>query len=244
MDQVRRRGTTFANSLADAAALSDAAERWLRSIWYLHSDDGSSAPGAWSPLRDCSSPEAMTSLDVLGVFVDRPLVLQANRKVQRGALFGLDYNALNQVLCLLNASRLEGTIVNCARNEGSICLRPSCNALKRDDRGRRPSAKSTSPTYDDNDAEASGTIEAREESARRQAEAWRKNNELIFDMTKRAHFKHGYSGATRGSRVSHARHSRRDMEMQAAHLGSSDYVTPEDRRMHEAAERAWADSRG
>jgi hypothetical protein len=235
---VRARGTTFHNTIAEMGEAALVFEKWVRSIWHLHSPDGINPPSDWSPLCECQSPSKMTSLDVMGVFVDRPDVPQLNRKRQRGALFGLDYNSMNQVFALLNASHLAQTVVNCARNEGSICLRPSCNALKRDDRGRKPSAKSTSATYDDNDFEASGSIKAREESAKRQGKAWSKNNELLFNLTKRAHFKHEFSGSMRGSTLSLAKHRRNQLEVQAARSVSPDFIPMESKRMRDAAARA------
>jgi hypothetical protein len=237
---VHDRATTLSNSIEQMQAFSVVLEKWVRSIWKLHSADGVSAPGAWSPLHSCPSPEAMTSFDVKGVFVDRErLEGNANRTRQRGAIFGLDYNALTQVLTTLNASHLPDTIVNHARNEGSICLRPSCNALKRDCHGNRPTAKSTSATYEDNNFEVSGEIHAREESARRQTAAWRKNNELIFRVSKFKHYKPGFSGSTRGSTISHDKFHTLQTDMNATLV-----VPPECKRaadaMLSASMEAWS----
>ena len=232
---VRRCGTTFSNSISDMRRVAGTLEKWVRSIWHLHSPDGASPPGMWSPLHCCKHPSLMRSLDVVGVYVDRDKVPQMNRKVQRGALFGIDYSALNQVLCLLNASRLPDVIVNYARNEGSICLRTSCNALKTDTNGNKPSMKSTSATYDDNDFEASGDREAREESARRQTEAWRKNNELLFEMTKYSHYKEDYSGSMRGSINSKLQREQNETEMQDKRTGSIHSSSSHFQKMRDAA---------
>ena len=208
-------GTTFSNSISDMRRVAGTFEKWVRSIWHLHSPRRRIAP------RDVVAAallQTSVSDDVFGcrggACGPRQSSADESQSAARGALFGIDYSSLNQVLCLLNASRLPDVIVNYARNEGSICLRTSCNALKTDTNGNKPSMKSTSATYDDNDFEASGDREAREESARRQTEAWRKNNELLFEMTKYSHYKEGYSGSMRGSINSKLQREQNETEMQ------------------------------
>jgi hypothetical protein len=194
---------SFDSDLATLQKASVVFEQWIRSLWKLHSDDGLTRPGPWSPLSRCPSPKAMCAGD------DRPAAPNENRKHQRGALFGLANSALNQILTLLAASHCQDDddeppiLVQHARNEGNMCIRHSCCALKRGPGNSEPSAKSMSPVHSENDWEAFGDKTAKEEQAHRQLKAWEINNELLFRMTSKLKYTHGITGQTRGSSTSY-----------------------------------------
>jgi hypothetical protein len=190
---------SFESGFEEITNAAHSLERWVRALWKLHSDDGIAPPGAWSPLCDLKSPASMAAADVLNVFVDRPKAPQTNRQRQRGALFGMANNGFNQLLSLLASAHVEGVVAQYARNEGNMCIRHSCCALKRGSDDKKPTSKSTSPVHSENDWEAFGTMEAKEDQARRQFKAWEINNKLVFEITKRIYYKHGVSGQDRGS---------------------------------------------
>jgi hypothetical protein len=192
---VHARASTFDNSveqLQEAAATFDA---WIQSLWLLHSDDGVNPPGDWSPLCTAAAPEHVNAREVMMVFTSRRLHADIHRREQRGCVFGMAFNAPNQLMSLLTGAFLADASVQVYRNEGNICLRSTCNALKCDD----PSPKSTSPVSNENDAESYGSIKAKIEQARRQTNAWKHNNSLIFKVSKHAHFSSVASGLHRGS---------------------------------------------
>jgi len=190
---------TFKNSLEDIKSSSHVLDTWVRSLWKLHSPDGLTPPGPWSPFHGCKSPADVNSGHVNCVFTDRPETPNHLRRKQRGAAFGLSNNAPSQILSLLTAAFLPEVKVNHARNEGNICLRATCSALKRGEHGEMPSLKSTSPVNSENDWESFGTFAAKEEQAQRQQKAWDINNRLIFAASKHMTFDPEYSGSTRGS---------------------------------------------
>jgi hypothetical protein len=182
---VSAHGSKFDNSEKDMAKCSNIVASLGKIVWLIHSDDGVSAPGRWSPLHCRAKPEDVISLDLVCVWTDRPKVSASNRRHQRGALVGLPNAGPQQVLMLLTGAFLSNIKVQYARNEGNMCLRMSSCALKDGNEGARLTSKSTSPIYSDNDAETFGTLSAKEAQARRQVAAWRKNNELVFEVATR-----------------------------------------------------------
>ena len=206
---LHRHACTFDNSLEDLKRCSATLEAWVRSLWKLHSDDGVGAPASWSPFHRCASPEQITAEHINCVFVDRPGTPNPLRRKQRGAAFGLSNSAPNQILTLLTASFLPNVAVNHARNEGNICLRATCSALKRGECGEVPSLKSTSPVNSENDGEAYGDFSAKEAQARRQHRAWATNNALLFEACKCVSYDEAVSGRHEGSTESFDETSRR-----------------------------------
>jgi len=200
---LHQRAATFKNSFEEIKASSHVFDTWVRSLWKLHSPDGITPPGPSSPFYGCKSKEDVNSGHVNCVFVDRPDTLNSMRRKQRGAVFGLSNNAPSQIMSLLTAAFLPGVRVQLARNEGNICLRATCSALKRGENGELPSLKSTSPVNSENDWESFGTFSAKEAQALRQQKAWSINNTLIFCASKHMSFNREYSGQFRGSVESH-----------------------------------------
>lgn len=184
VETISERGCTFDNSVRDMKACCAALEALCRATWLVHSSDGTSPPKQWSPLHERASPESVLGSDINCVWVDRPHTSQTNRKTQRGALIGLPNAGPQQVLSLLLGAFLEDIVVQYVRNEGNMALRISACALKQHD-GTRLSAKSTSPLYNEGDAEVFGSLEAKGLQARRQTRAWRANNDLIFRVATR-----------------------------------------------------------
>jgi hypothetical protein len=217
---VHARASTFDNSveqLQEAAAIFD---NWIQSLWLLHSDDGVNPPGDWSPLHTAKAPEHVNSLHVKMVFVDRPHHADIHRREQRGCVFGMAFHGPNQLFCLLASAFLPNIKVQCFRNEGNICLRSTCNALKAED----PSPKSTSPVSNENDSCAYGSITAKIEQARRQERAWQHNNAFIFSATKHAHFHPKASGLHRGSSEKFAEVQEKLKSGTSIHLTSREQV--------------------
>ena len=64
-----------------------------------------------------------------------------------------------------------------------MSLRTACCALKRSD-GTALTPKGTSPVYNDSDAQAMGSMDAKERQAHRQIKAWRANNKLILSAAR------------------------------------------------------------
>lgn len=216
-------------------------EKWVRGLWKLHSEDGKTVPGAWSPLHYVESPETMCAADVLNVFVDRkePCAPQKNREQQRGALFGLANNAFNQVLTLLASSHIEHTVAQHARNEGNMCIRHSCCALKVESNGDKPKSKSTSPVHSDNDWECFGTLKAKEIQAERQVRAWEINNRLLFHVTKHIHYKTHTSGQTRGSVNSYKKNEKKTEERALSGAMAWHETAEGIRLLSDRAKKAW-----
>ena len=196
---LHRHACTFKNTKDDLARCAGVFEQWVRGLWKLHSQDGHSPPESWSPMHGCKSPSCVNASHVNCVFTDRSKATEESGGGQRAAVFGLSNNAPNQILSLLTAAFLPGITVNHARNEGNICLRATCSALKRQENGALPSLKATSPVNSENDWEAFGTFAAKEAQAKRQQKAWDVNNELIFRATKRMMFDREFSGSKKGS---------------------------------------------
>ena len=191
--------STFDNTLEALKGCASTMEKWVRSLWNLHSIDGLQPPGEWSPFAGCKSPDGLNAEHVNCVFVDRPELPNPRRRRQRGAAFGMANSGPQQLLSLLTGAFLPSVRVNVARNEGNICLRATSNALKKGQSGEAPSLKSTSPVNSENDFEAFGSLKAKAAQARRQQDAWTTNNRLIFDVTKHVSYVKGASGCHAGS---------------------------------------------
>ena len=196
---LHRHACKFNNTFEEIKSCASVLETWARSLWKLHSSDGSAPPGQWSPFYGCALPSDVNSTHINCIFTDRQETPTLLRRKQRGAAFGLSNNAPNQILSLLTAAFLPNINVNHARNEGNVCLRATCSALKRGENGELPSLKSTSPVNSENDFESFGTMAAKQAQASRQQASWDINNELIFKMTKHMCYDKEYSGSKRGS---------------------------------------------
>jgi hypothetical protein len=196
---VSTHASKFENTEKDIAACSRIVDSLGKIVWLLHSDDGVNPPEKWSPLHCRATPNDVIAADLVCVWVDRPKMSASNRRRQRGALFGLPNAGPQQVLMLLTGAFLKGVRVQYARNEGNMCLRMSACALKDGNEGAKLTAKSTSPIYSDNDCETFGTLTAKEEQAKRQVVAWRKNNDLVFEVATQFDEPGGFIGRFAGS---------------------------------------------
>jgi hypothetical protein len=179
-------GSSFTHSVDAFKSIAVLFEEWTRGIWHVQSIDGVNPPTS-GPYAGRASPKHVRSSDVNAVWTDNFQAVDPNCRVQRGAIFGVQPLQLNQVFQAMNAAtHLPCVRVQLYRNEGSLLVRPSCYALKRAQSGEKPSAKSISPVQSENDTQAFGTRDAKEESSRRQAAAWERNNEIVFGFT--SHF--------------------------------------------------------
>ena len=179
--KIRDHGCKFDNSKVELKSCADALAALAPALWRLHSEDGVTPPGAWSPLSCRSKPEHVLGADLICVWVDRPNSSEKNRRRQRGALMGLSFATQQQIFSLLAGAFLDSVVVNAARNEGNMSLRISSCAVKEAESGRL-TAKSTSPIYSDSDAAAFGSLRAKEVQSQRQIAAWEQNNQLIFQI--------------------------------------------------------------
>lgn len=151
----------------------------MRSLWNVH------GTGESSPFHCRGSPDAVTSGDILPVWIDRPSSADQRRQVQRGCPLGISFSSPCQILSLLTAASTIPTVkVQWCRNEGNVLLRATCSALKAVASESKPSAKLTSPVSSDSDIEAFGTFGAKLKQARLQQIAWRNNNELLFELVR------------------------------------------------------------
>lgn len=173
----------FDLTLEDRRRIAEVNERFVRSAWFLHSNDGVDPPTNAFPTAGRASPAHVTPGDAMQVYVDRPEAVEPNRRLQRGAIVGVRVGGLQQILTLLNAAHMKGPATKTIRvqhalNEGGMLQRVSSCAIFATGR------KGASPVSSENDEHAFGTLAAKKLQAQRQMQAWIINNELLFEATR------------------------------------------------------------
>ena len=225
-------GARYGRTYEEAQEHGRVLDAWVRSLWHVakHSVADACIP-ATSPFFGRASPAAVTSGDVLPCWIDRPKNGDARRRLQRGSPVGLSFSSPCQILALLaGASTIPLIVVQWVRNEGNTLLRVTCSALKATT--IKPSAKSTSPVSSDSDSEAFGSFAAKLTQAKLQEEAWRQNNDLLFELV-RFSFSIGSTAKNSGSIANFEKISKELTARQRVSTVSEDEVSA-----REAFERA------
>jgi len=156
-------------------------EAAVRAAWLVHSPDGLAPPPP-----PCPASTAKSWNDVNGTHVDLVYFRREDGSEARGPLVGLLPCGYRQVLALMMGAHLTEVVVQYARNEGGLVLRPSSLSLayKRTPDGTAVprTCKAISPIQTEGDELAFGSRAAKEHGAVLQKKAWKRNVRLIMPL--------------------------------------------------------------
>lgn len=135
----------YDSTISEIRTLKAMIDRLLTNAWLVASPDGVAPPPACHPFAKAKTRADVTAPMLAPVFVDMKDEKTGEWVPPRGAAVGMKPGGYRQLLALMIGSWMPGVVVQQARNEGGLLVRPSSAADILNRLGKPRSDKAVSP---------------------------------------------------------------------------------------------------